>query len=115
MVPSDADGDDSDGGGNGGGDFPTTLPAWLVPRGYHAQGSNIPFRESLILMYTHIYMYICISYMGPGLAPGRAPAHTGAQGPSSCTLECMKVYTLHHKEFEQVTPPLHIRLRAGYS
>ena len=32
-----------------------------------------------------------------------AQAHTGAQGPSSCTLECMKVYTLHHKEFEQVT------------
>ena len=30
LVPSDADG--------GGGDFPTTLPAWLVPRGYHAHG-----------------------------------------------------------------------------
>ena len=35
-----------------------------------------------------------------------AQAHTGAPGPSSCTLECMKVYTLHHKEFEQVTPEI---------
>ena len=50
MVPSDADdgGDGGDGGG-GGGDFPTTVPAWQGPRGYHAQGSNIPFGESLTL------------------------------------------------------------------
>ena len=40
------DGDDDDGG------VPTTLPAWQVPRGYHAQGSNIPFGESLTLIYT---------------------------------------------------------------
>ena len=33
LVPSDADGDGDDGGG-----VPTTLPAWQVPRGYHAQG-----------------------------------------------------------------------------
>ena len=45
LVPSDADGD------GGGDDFPTTLPAWLVPRGYHGQGSNIPFGESLTLIY----------------------------------------------------------------
>ena len=49
LVPSDAD-DDDGGGGGGGGDFPTTLPAWQGPRGYHAQGSNIPFGESLTLM-----------------------------------------------------------------
>ena len=48
LVPSDADGD---GGGDGGGDFPTTLPAWQGPRGYHGQGSNIPFGESLTLIY----------------------------------------------------------------
>ena len=49
LVPSDAD------GGDGGGDFPTTLPAWQGPRGYHAQGSNIPFGESLTLIYIYIY------------------------------------------------------------
>ena len=40
-------GGDGDGGG---GDFLTTLPAWQGPTGYHAQGSNIPFGESLTLM-----------------------------------------------------------------
>ena len=44
LVPSDADDDD------GGGGVPTTLPAWQVPRGYHAQGSNIPFGEFLTLI-----------------------------------------------------------------
>ena len=42
---ADGDGDDDDDGG-----VPTTLPAWQVPRGYHAQGSNIPFGESLTLI-----------------------------------------------------------------
>ena len=67
LVPSDAGGDDDEGGGGGG--FPTTLPAWQGPRGYHAQGSNIPFGESLTLIYIyskilckcvniHIYIYI---------------------------------------------------------
>ena len=46
LEPSDAD----DGGDGGGGDFPTTLPAWQGPRGYHGQGSNIPFGESLTLI-----------------------------------------------------------------
>ena len=36
------DGDGGDGDGDG---FPTTLPAWPRPRGYHGQGSNIPFGE----------------------------------------------------------------------
>ena len=49
LVPSDADG-----GGGDGGDVPTTLPAWQVPRGYHAQGSNIPFGESLTLIMLYI-------------------------------------------------------------
>ena len=44
-CPSDADG--GGGGDDDGGGFPTTLPAWPRPRGYHAQGSNIPFGESL--------------------------------------------------------------------
>ena len=48
LVPSDAD--DGGGDGGGGGDFPTTLPAWQGPRGYHGQGSNIPFGESLTLI-----------------------------------------------------------------
>ena len=48
LVPSDAGGGGGGGDGDGGGDgFPTTLPAWQGPRGYHAQGSNIPFGESL--------------------------------------------------------------------
>ena len=34
----DGGGGDGDGGGDG---FPTTLPAWPRPRGYHGQGSNI--------------------------------------------------------------------------
>ena len=52
MVPSDADGGGGGDGDGGGGDgFPTTLPAWQGPRGYHAQGSNIPFGESLTLMF----------------------------------------------------------------
>ena len=46
LVPSDADGGGDDGDGDG---FPTTLPAWQGPRGYHGQGSNIPFGESLTL------------------------------------------------------------------
>ena len=59
LVPSDADGD--------GGGVPTTLPAWQGPRGYHGQGSNIPFGESLTLIYVYapspkiyniIYIYI---------------------------------------------------------
>ena len=50
LVPSDADDDDDGGDGGGGGDFPTTLPAWQGPRGYHGQGSNIPFGESLTLI-----------------------------------------------------------------
>ena len=37
------------------------------------------------------------------LANAKDQPHTGPSGPSSCNLECMKVYTLHHKEFEQVT------------
>ena len=40
------------------------------------------------------------------LALARGQTHTGGpggSGPSSCNLECMKVYTLHNKEFEQVT------------
>ena len=49
LVPSDAD-DGGGGDGGGGGDFPTTLPAWQGPRGYHGQGSNIPFGESLTLI-----------------------------------------------------------------
>ena len=49
LVPTDADDDDGDGGDGASGDFPTTLPAWQGPRGYHAQGSNIPFGESLTL------------------------------------------------------------------
>ena len=49
LVPSDADGGDDDG-------VPTTLPAWPRPRGYHAQGSNIPFGESLTLI-TVGFMY----------------------------------------------------------
>ena len=49
LVPSDAD-DGGGGDGGGSGDFPTTLPAWQGPRGYHGQGSNIPFGESLTLM-----------------------------------------------------------------
>ena len=52
LVPSDA------GDGDGGGDFPTILPAWQGPRGYHGQGSNIPFGESLTLIYIYIYIYI---------------------------------------------------------
>ena len=52
LVPSDA------GDGSGDGNFPTTLPAWPRPRGYHAQGSNIPFGESLTLIYIYIYIYI---------------------------------------------------------
>ena len=46
----------ADGGGGGGDDggVPTTLPAWQVPRGYHGQGSNIPFGESLTLIYIRI-------------------------------------------------------------
>ena len=51
LVPSDA----GDGGDGDGGDFPTTLPAWQGPRGYHAQGSNIPFGESLTLIYMNLY------------------------------------------------------------
>ena len=47
LVPSDADDGDGD---DDGGDFPTTLPAWQGPRGYHVQGSNIPFGESLTLI-----------------------------------------------------------------
>ena len=43
LVPSDADGGD-------GNDIPTTLPALPRPRGYHGQGSNIAFGESLTLM-----------------------------------------------------------------
>ena len=54
RCPSDADGDGGDG------DFPTTLPAWQVPRGYHGQGSNIPFGESLTLIYIYICIYIYI-------------------------------------------------------
>ena len=50
LVPSDGDGDGDDGGGG----VPTTLPAWQVPRGYHAQGSNIPFGESLTLIRYNI-------------------------------------------------------------
>ncbi len=46
LVLSDADGKDGGDDGN----VPTTLPAWQVPRGYHAQGSNIPFGESLTLI-----------------------------------------------------------------
>ena len=42
FVPSDAD-DDDDG-------VPTTLPALPWPKVYHAQGSNVPFGESLTLM-----------------------------------------------------------------
>ena len=43
------------GGGDGGdGDVPTTLPAWPRPMGYHAQGSNIPFGESLTLIICNI-------------------------------------------------------------
>ena len=54
LFGGDDDGDGGGGGdgGDGGdddGDVPTTLPAWQVPRGYHAQGSNIPFGESLTL------------------------------------------------------------------
>ena len=49
LVPSDADGG---GDGDGGDGFPTTLPAWQGPRRYHAQGSNIPFGESLTLIHT---------------------------------------------------------------
>ena len=48
LVPSDADGGGGD--GDGGDGFPTTLPAWQGPRGYHAQGSNIPFGGSLTLI-----------------------------------------------------------------
>ena len=47
LLPSDTDGGD-DG-------VPTTLPASQGPRGYHAQGSNIPFGEFLTLI---IYIYI---------------------------------------------------------
>ena len=55
LVPSDADGDGDGGDGDGGDDgFPTTLPAWQGPRGYHAEGSNIPFGESLTLIYISI-------------------------------------------------------------
>ena len=56
MVPSDADGGDGDDDDDGG--VPTTLPAWQGPRGYHGQGSNIPFGESLTLIYIYIYIYI---------------------------------------------------------
>ena len=49
LVPSDADGGGGDGDDDDGG-VPTTLPAWQVPRGYHGQGSNIPFGESLTLI-----------------------------------------------------------------
>ena len=49
MVPSDADGGGDDGDDDDGG-VPTTLPAWQGPRGYHGQGSNIPFGESLTLI-----------------------------------------------------------------
>ena len=52
LVPSDADDGDGDGGDDG---VPTTLPAWQVPRGYHAQGSNIPFGESLTLTKIDIF------------------------------------------------------------
>ena len=48
VSKSDAGGDGG-GGDDDGGDFPTTLPAWQGPRGYHGQGSNIPFGESLTL------------------------------------------------------------------
>ena len=59
LVPSDADGDD---GGDDDG-VPTTLPAWQGPRGYHGQGSNIPFGESLTLIYIYIYIYIYMYIM----------------------------------------------------
>ena len=49
MVLLPSDGHD-DGDGDGGDGVPTTLPAWPGPRGYHAQGSNIPFGESLTLI-----------------------------------------------------------------
>ena len=65
MVPSDADdGGDGDGGGDGGGggDFPTTLPAWQGPRGYHGQGSNIPFEESLTLIKKLCLLIIILIY-----------------------------------------------------
>ena len=48
AYPSDADGGDDGDGYDGG--VPTTLPVWLVPRGYHGQGSNIPFGESRTLI-----------------------------------------------------------------
>ena len=50
LVPSDADDGDGDGDGDNDDGVPTTLPAWPRPRGYHAQGSNIPFGESLTLI-----------------------------------------------------------------
>ena len=46
LVPCDAVGGDGDGDDG----FPTTLPAWQGPRGYHGQGSNIPFGKSLTVM-----------------------------------------------------------------
>ena len=57
LVPGDADGGGDDGDG-----FPTTLPAWQGPRGYHGQGSNIPFGESLTLIIQKSNIYTEIIY-----------------------------------------------------
>ena len=46
LFQNDADGD----GDGGGGDAGTTHPSWQVSREHHAQGSNIPFGESLTLI-----------------------------------------------------------------
>merc|ERR1712183_119078 len=80
LVPSDAD----DGGG-GDGDFPTTLPAWQGPRGYHGQGSNIPFGESLTLTFTGTlclgacayisYSYSCFTFMLCGHVSSQVSRH----------------------------------------
>ena len=90
LVPSDADGGGDDGG------VPTTLPAWQVPRGYHAQGSNIPFGESLTLIYIYIYIYI---YTGRLIAVWQKHmiAHSSKHmGLNGCTCAHTHTHTCKH-------------------
>ncbi len=55
--------DADDDGGGGGGDAGTSHPSWQVFREHHAQGPNIPFRESLTLIYmvcVYIIYNMCV-------------------------------------------------------
>ena len=50
SAVSNGSGGSGGGGGGGDGGAGTTHPSWQVPREHHAQGSNIPFGESLTLI-----------------------------------------------------------------